>query len=307
MVLMGSNGHSDSLSSVQLGVIRLLRTSVGVFAAGVALTACTQPASAPPGPAAVTSTSAPAPAPTSTSVPAAAPTSALTTPLAVAPTGTVLLVPGYGGSTAGLRTLQATLREAGRRTKIVGIGSGEQSFVNQALKLEAAVKAEERAGRGPVDIVGHSNGGVLTRYWVRKYGGAPRVGQVISLGSPQHGTQLAGIAVSVAPERCTAACRQVVPGSSFLRALNAGDESPAGVRWLNAYTDDDDVVTPPASARLRGGINVRLQTLCAGAFIDHIGLLSDPLALGLVVDQLATVTPRAPDASDCSRLRQLGS
>ncbi|MCU1677844.1 MAG: estB 4 [Frankiales bacterium] len=217
-------------------------------------------------------------------------------------------MPGYGGSVEGLSRLAAAIRATGRHVRVVAIpGQAYGSFFAQAKSLEAAVRSEEKAGRGPVDIVAHSNGGVLARYWARHYRASGRVGLVISLGSPQHGTLIADRAYALAPGLCTGSCREVRPRSAFLRALNAGDETPAGIQWVSVYTDNDTVVTPPTSTRLSGGVNVHLQAVCADAASDHSGLLGDPLPVGIVLDELAASTPRTEASGDCARLRALGS
>jgi triacylglycerol esterase/lipase EstA (alpha/beta hydrolase family) len=280
---------------VTLSLARRLGGSIVVLSL---LSACTSPSR---GPAAAASTA--------TVSPTGAPTVSPTAPVAPARTvtpGTVLLVPGYGGSTEGLTTIAAALRAVGRRVRLVALpAQASGSFVSQARSLEAAVRAEEAAGRGPVDIVAHSNGGVLARYWVRQYHGAGRVRMVVTLGSPQHGTTLADLAFSLAPTLCPAACQQVRPHSAFLAALNKGDETPGGIGWVSLYTDLDDVVQPPTSAELTGGVNIRLQAICTDATPNHSGLLGDPLALGIVVDELTAAAPHPEKAADCARLRAL--
>jgi triacylglycerol esterase/lipase EstA (alpha/beta hydrolase family) len=221
--------------------------------------------------------------------------------------GTVLVVPGYGGDLGGLGSIAAALKKAGRRVRLVSLpASASQSFERQAVSLEAAVRAEEKAGHGPVDIVGHSNGGVLARYWARHYHGAGRARVIIGLGSPQHGTQLAELAYQAAPGLCSASCREVRPHSAFLSALNAGDETPAGIGWVTVYTDNDDVVTPATSASLSGAVNVHLQAVCATATATHSGLLAAPLVLGIVLDELRAAGPHAETAAACRRLTALG-
>jgi triacylglycerol lipase len=217
--------------------------------------------------------------------------------------GPVLLVPGYGGSTASLQELAGRLTAAGRDATVVAVpgdGTGDLNLSADAL-AEAAEQAMDRTGADSVDVVGYSAGGLLARLWVAD-GGADEVRRVLTLGSPHHGTSLADLAGQVAPDRCPEACRQMMPGSDLLRRLNTGDETPAGPTWVSIWTTQDETVTPPESARLDGAVNLTVQSVCADAQVGHGGLPSTPLVMGMVEDLLAAGDPAPPTADDCARL-----
>src|SRR5487761_1775102 len=75
--------------------------------------------------------------------------------------GTVLLVPGYGGSTAALDVLADRIRATGRTTQIVRLpGNGTGDLAAQAAVLNGYVNRALRAGTGLVDVIGYSAGGV---------------------------------------------------------------------------------------------------------------------------------------------------
>ncbi|HEV7207878.1 MAG TPA: alpha/beta fold hydrolase [Mycobacteriales bacterium] len=218
--------------------------------------------------------------------------------------GPVLLIPGYGGDTSSLSVLAARLAAAGRRVTVVPLpGDGTGDLNAQAQALAAAVRAAQ--GSAPsVDLVGYSAGGVVARLYVRSYGGAGHVRRVVSLGSPQHGAVLAASADALVPGACVDACAQLLPGSALLRALNRGDETPAGPLWMSVWTEQDQTVRPPDSARLAGALNVDLQQACPGAQVSHGGLPRDPLVIGLVLSALGPAAPAAP--RDCPALRAAG-
>ena len=204
--------------------------------------------------------------------------------------GRVLLVPGYGGSTGSLETLAATLRAAGREVVVVPLpGDGTGDLRQAARALGAAA-----AGAASVDVVGYSAGGVVARYWVRSLGGASRAWRVVTLGSPHHGTGVAALGAALAPGACPTACRQLVPGSPLLRALNRGDETPAGPQWLSLWSSQDETVTPPASARLDGATDVVLQDLCPGVSVSHGELPTSPLVIAIVLAALGPGPVTAP-------------
>ncbi len=200
--------------------------------------------------------------------------------------GTVVLVPGYGGSTSSLEVLADRLRGAGRTAVVVSLpGDGTDDLTAYVPVLDAAVKSALRAGAPSVDVVGYSAGGVVARLWL-KDGGAADTRRVVTLGSPHHGTRLAGAGAVLAPDRCPTACRQLVPGSPLLEALNAGDETPVGPLYLSLWTTSDQTVTPPDSARLDGAVNVVLQAVCPEATTSHGDLPRDRQVQAIVLKAL---------------------
>jgi triacylglycerol lipase len=125
---------------------------------------------------------------------------------------------------------------------------------------------------------------------------------VVTLGSPHHGTTLADLAGSVAPDQCPEACRQLTTGSALLRQLNSGDETPDGPTWVSIWTTQDETVTPPDSARLEGALDIAVQSVCADARVGHGGLPGDPLVGAMVLAELAAGDPVPLTTADCGRL-----
>jgi pimeloyl-ACP methyl ester carboxylesterase len=221
--------------------------------------------------------------------------------------GPVLLLPGYGGSTASLERLATTLRaRTGRDVQVVrAVGDGTGDLTDQARALAATVSGLIRAGAPSVDVVGYSAGGVVARLWAAQFGGAAQARRIVTLGSPHQGTEVAQLAQEVAPERCPTACQQLAPDSDLLRELPQG--AVPGPRWVSIWTARDDVVTPPSSGRLQGAVDVRVQSVCRDDEVRHGGLPLDPLVAGIIVHAIATAPlTAAPDASDCAALRRAG-
>jgi pimeloyl-ACP methyl ester carboxylesterase len=219
----------------------------------------------------------------------------------------VVLVPGYGGNTGSLRTLAARLRAAGDAATIVALPDGGTGDMEaQAGVLNGYVNQALRSGARSVDVVGYSAGGVVARLWDVEHDGAAKVRRIITLGSPLHGAQLAAVGAAVDPAACPVACQQLVPGSALLNRLDA---VPLTARpgWLSLWTVNDQTVQPPDSARLTGAVNVALQSVCAGAVIQHGQLPSDPLVIGLVLRAVGPAPLTAPVLADCTSLRASGS
>ncbi|MEJ7744528.1 MAG: alpha/beta fold hydrolase [Nocardioidaceae bacterium] len=218
--------------------------------------------------------------------------------------GPVLLVPGYGGSTESLLALAGALREEGRDVTVVATpGSGTGDLVEQAETLSGAVDAAlERTGDNSVDVIGYSAGGVVARLWVRDFEGGSRARRVVTLGSPHHGANLAGLARDITPSQCPMACQQLAPQSDLLRTLNAGDETPPGPVYVTIWTATDEVVEPPDSAALEGGLNIIVQSLCPGADVSHGDLPREPALIALVLRQVEESAPSVPEDADCQSL-----
>lgn len=218
--------------------------------------------------------------------------------------GPVLLVPGYGGSTDALGVLAGRLAAAGRDASVVALpGDGTGDLTAQAATLREAVDAAlTRTGATSVDVVGYSAGGVVTRLWAADLGGAAQARRIVTLGSPHHGTQVAGLAASLLPAQCPTACQQLTPSSDVLAGLNAGDETPDGPEWVSIWTEVDQVVTPPSSASLDGAIDVPVQSVCAVSSVDHGNLPRDALVAAMVLAEIGAGPTVELTSDDCARL-----
>jgi triacylglycerol esterase/lipase EstA (alpha/beta hydrolase family) len=124
----------------------------------------------------------------------------------------------------------------------------------------------------------------------------------VTLGSPHHGTRLAGLAGSLLPSACPEACRQLIPSSDLLHKLNSGDETPAGPAWVSIWSTVDEVVTPPDSARLDGAVDLTVQGICPSSQVQHSQLPTDPVVQGIVLSELAASPVTSLSTSDCARL-----
>ena len=222
-------------------------------------------------------------------------------PVPQATPGPVLLVPGYGGGTDGLEVLAQALRAQGREAVVVPLaGDGFGDLDAQAEVLaKAAVLEQQRTGARSVDVVGYSAGGLIARLWVRDHGGGNLARRVVTLGSPHHGTDLAGLAGDLAPDACPVACQQLQPDSDLLRALNAGDETPAGPVWVSIWTTDDQTVVPPSSADLEGALDFTVQSVCPGVTVSHGDLPRSPVVIAAVVRELGVDRPSVPGSEIC--------
>jgi len=117
-------------------------------------------------------------------------------------------------------------------------------------------------GATKVDIISHSMGGLSSRYYLRNLGGDQKVDDWVSLGGPNHGTDTANFCFD-------ASCVEMRQGSSFLKALNSGDETPGAVTYGTWWSPCDEVINPDSSVSLSGATNT--QTAC----MSHSSLHED--------------------------------
>ncbi|KAI8603134.1 Alpha/Beta hydrolase protein [Dissophora ornata] len=134
---------------------------------------------------------------------------------------------------------------------------GLRDIRESAEELEAFVdKVLEATGAEKVDLIAHSEGTVVSRWYVKFLRGKDVVDSVVSVAPVGRGTSLLGLvgvsklfgwfnnATDIVQQFCTS-CIQLLQGSDLLNQLYAdGQEAVPGVRYLNLVTRNDQVVTP---------------------------------------------------------------
>ncbi|MFJ8213501.1 esterase/lipase family protein [Streptomyces sp. NPDC096033] len=162
------------------------------------------------------------------------------------------------------------------------------AFVDKVLASTGAAKA---------DLVGHSQGGMMPRYYLKFLGGAAKVNALVGLAPDNHGTTLSGLtqllpyfpgAADLISTATPGLADQIV-GSPFQQKLNAGGDTVPGVSYTVIATQYDEVVTPYRSAFLNGpGVrNVVLQDLCPLDLSEHVAIgLTDRIAWHEAVNAL---------------------
>jgi triacylglycerol esterase/lipase EstA (alpha/beta hydrolase family) len=162
-------------------------------------------------------------------------------------------------------------------------------------------RVRSATGSAEVDIVGHSQGGMMPRYYLRFLGGAAKVNRLVALAPSNHGTTVDGLAaLPGVPQLLTAglgpSVEDQIAGSAFLTKLNAGGDTVAGVHYTVIESSYDEVVTPYTSAFLTGNdvTNILLQRQCATDGSDHLAISFDTIALRDVLNALDPAHGIAP-------------
>jgi len=160
-------------------------------------------------------------------------------------------------------------------------------------------------GASEVDLVGHSQGGMMPRWYLKRdAGAAAKVGTLVGLSPSNHGTSASGLltlssffpgADAFTGLLCTA-CRQQKAGSAFMQELNAGGETVPGVAYTVIQTRYDEVVTPYTSSFLNGPdvTNILLQDQCALDHGEHLSMPYDHIAAADVLTALDSQHPVTP-------------
>lgn len=157
----------------------------------------------------------------------------------------------------------------------------------------------DSTGAGQVDVVAHSQGGVVARQFLKFEGGANaedpsrnKVRNLITLGATNHGTTMSGMSelakqippmVGLAENIAGKASVQQVVGSPVITALNAGGDTVPGIDYTVVATRGDMISTPPEATFLAAGPgatveNLWVQDLCAADRSDHLTLATSPTA-----------------------------
>jgi triacylglycerol lipase len=196
----------------------------------------------------------------------------------------VLVVAGFTETTNQLQTLLGNLKNAGftafgmQLPSTNGIpGCGDIAQSAQAVTSQAQ-QVLSQTGASQLDVIGHSEGGLELRYYIKNLGGGSQVARYVSLATPHHGTSAAGFTFG-----CQAVA-QMQTNSSFLNALGSPTDVPGPVAYTALATTRDTVVTPAPQASFlqNGGTNVTVQQFCPNDSASHVGLLTDAPTFGLV-------------------------
>jgi hypothetical protein len=164
-------------------------------------------------------------------------------------------------------------------------------------------------GAAQVDIVGHSQGGMMPRYYINFLGGAAKVHRLVGIASSNYGLPWVGLVtlanafgardlLNAGLDTACVACDQQSTGSAFLAHLNAQPTMP-GVEYTDIESADDELITPYTNAFLPAApnvTNVTVQDQCSLDLSDHLEIASDPVAMA---DMLNALDPAHPVPVPC--------
>jgi len=243
----------------------------------------------------------------------------------------VILLHGIAGNMAdNMSGISPFLANEGYCVYALNYGGDPQSIFGgvQDIRLSAidqfgpfVERVLASTGARQVDVVGHSEGSVMPRYWMR-FGnsvhpdGTAKVNTLVGVAPASNGAGLAGYAEAMQRTEPFAglirelgtngcgACPQLMRGSDFFRVLNTAEPQPGerfsgpaqpGVRYLMLATSWDNFVVPYRDGFIDHPqfVNTRLQDVCPINHADHLAIIFDPTTLDLIADMLDPAAPRA--------------
>lgn len=194
-------------------------------------------------------------------------------PVVSRPKNPVLLVHGYGGSILGDLSvdiywayMEAKLKNDGFDVHKISLSWGALQDVRKSAQevKDKVVQIRQQTGAAKVDVVGHSEGGLVIRYYAKNLGGHEMSDAVVTIATPNRGTIMSEIGPGEA-------ARQMEVGSAFLRELNAGDTMPGDVTYTSIFSTADELVVPQVNGYFAGAVNEVVN------LFGHVGIIANDI------------------------------
>lgn len=179
--------------------------------------------------------------------------------------------------------LENYLKSIGRDVVSIDLGVFNLSDIRASAQL-LSYKVERILDRysdvhgfKKVHLIGHSMGGLIGLYYLKRLEGYRQVEKLIALGTPFHGTwsSIVGLLPFGLLSR---GIWQMLPNSLFLRELHHGKPIPREAEIISIAAKFD-AVCPPKTCHLSGAINETLD-------VGHAGLLMDSEVFRSVIKHL---------------------
>lgn len=187
----------------------------------------------------------------------------------------VLLIHGIDDTVALFDKMAPYLRQRGWEVHSLDLkpNNGKVGLDNLAHQVAAYVD-RHFAPDQPIDLVGFSMGGIVSRYYVQRLGGIDRVQRFVTIASPHHGTWTAYFRPNIGGQ-------QMRRDSLFLQRLNHDVGMLDRLNFTSIWTPLDLMIVPAASSRMPVGRDVQVPVS------GHAWMVSDPRSLGAVANALS--------------------
>ena len=152
---------------------------------------------------------------------------------------------------------------------------GMTSIVELANSLNDLI-LEKYGFEQELDILGFSMGGIIGRYWIKKFNGYKRTRKFITVGSPHNGTLVS----QLVPKYPFRGISEMKINSFLLRDLSRSDYLISEIDCISFFTYWDLMVFPGWRANLNSGEKISLK------IYKHKNLVRNPDAVDKIVDRL---------------------
>lgn len=201
-------------------------------------------------------------------------------------------------------------------------GTGRIQDSARQLRRFVERRVLEQSDSGKVSIIGHSQGALMPRYYIKFLGGRSVVEDMIGIAGTNHGTNNPLVEPGGEIFDCPACFQQEPYMGKFTRQVNKGDETPGKLDYTQIETRFDQTVIPYFSAFLtddpdleyNGRITRRMNGPRTTNFClqdqypstdNHETSAGSPFTFEVVLDALRTDGPASPPPkadSVCARL-----
>lgn len=176
----------------------------------------------------------------------------------------VVLVHGIYDTGAVFDTFATKLREQGYEVIQPDLVPNNASVGLDKLAMQVKYAIDKAYGpQSMVHIVGFSMGGLVSRHYLQKLGGAARCATFITISSPHHGSMLSYLSWG---EGIT----HMRPGSTFIRDLEQGDEVLKHMILRSYWTSYDLMIIPAHSSVWAPAVNIHVPVLLHPWMLDDV-------------------------------------
>jgi len=186
----------------------------------------------------------------------------------------VLLVHGINDTQVVFERMASYLRYGGWSVHALDLvpNNGAATLDKLAQQVEDYIN-HTFAPNQPLDLVGFSMGGIVSRYYVQRLGGINQVQRFITISSPHKGT-------FIAFGSWLPGCLQMRPNSPFLQDLNSDIQMLKRLNFASIWTPYDLMILPAKSSKIDVGEEITLPVLL------HPWMLSDSRTLAVISELL---------------------
>lgn len=167
---------------------------------------------------------------------------------------TIVLVTGFAATQRSVSAIRKRMLRNGFNVVVLALdwstlSDGVRGLYRLAERLSSVcvgLRKNPKLTNMPVYLVAHSAGGLVARYYVQRLGGSHYCNGLVTMGTPNRGTWVAGLGLFthlILKARCL---WHMLPISGFVKAINASTW-PDSFPWL-AIASRSDFLCPPRTA-----------------------------------------------------------